>query len=304
MELDTSTTQSGASVVHEVMKDLYKPVPFSLEQNKDLLVVPAGMTVIDLQAFTDKRATRPARQTGTISTNTVGDLIDVSKRFALAEESTCYMDVEATGAGKIMTVLNHARGGAAPAPGHGDFKVLHTLKVSPILKAWTDVSVRWLSQKEFATFVEQRILDLIAVDANSSLHQFAGMLQAKFASPAEMYTATKGIDIRVNQEFKQAVNLDTGAVALSFVETHEKGASTIEVPRLFAIRSPVWEGGTEYEIPVRVRYEIQGDDKKIKWRLEPQILDRVVTHAVEHMHAKLVDGMSPDIAVVQGWVAR
>lgn len=299
--LEASTAPlSGAEVIRNVMQEYHQPHPIKLaDTSVDAFLAPEGLELVDLTPLRDTLRDAPRRQRGKMLVHAIADLIAVSKRFGIPNESTCYVAIMADGRGHVRTIFDHPRGGPNPKPGFSEFEVRHDLMRGEAIGKWIDVAKNWLSQADFAAFLEERLLDMAEVSPDSPLQTFAQRLMARFALPTQMLEAARGVGIHVGQQIKQTTNLDTGAVSVVFVEEHTKDAGAVEIPRLFAIRAPLWEHGVEYEIPVRVRYKV--NDQKILWKLEPQILDKVVEHASNELTSHLTETLATaGIEVVRG----
>lgn len=293
--------QSTAATVATLVKDLYRPASVVFEPaaagTVPVMVLPEGMHIESCLPMLDARAAHPHRQQGTITAHTLSSLLALTGRFARAG-TTVYVDVDERGAGEVLTVFDHHEGMTA---GHAGFRALHKLKASAAFLVWSSKGTQWMKQREFAEFLEDRMMDLVAVDANSPLAPVASMMFTRFADPTEVRVAARGLSLKVEQEVTNAVTLETGEVSVVFAEKHSRQGGAVEVPKLFAVQCPVWEQGAAYQIPVKMRYRVNGG--AVEWNVQALMLDRVVAHAVEALAASVEEGVKAfavPVPVVRG----
>lgn len=127
------------------------------------------------------------------------------------------------------------------------------LETTPSWKAWESHDGGWMSQEEFAEFVEERALDIRDPD------------HATLADIATTFEATKSAD------FASGTRLQSGAVRFEYVETvaarsGQKG--DLEVPAKLQLAVKPYIGGPTYALTAAFRYRIGSGGLRLGFRLE------------------------------------
>lgn len=116
-----------------------------------------------------------------------------------------------------------------------------TLQHSEEWTRWSAADGKLLPQADFARFCEENAAD--------------------FAAPAgaDMLEIVRDLSAARKVDFRQAVRLDNGDLALEWSETTEAKtkSGTIEVPRMFRLRIPVFYGEPPAELNAFLRYRIE-----------------------------------------------
>lgn len=126
--------------------------------------------------------------------------------------------------------------------GWGQLRAVIGFAESRKLKEWRR-TLEWMSQLEFANFLEDHLEDVID-PSGQHLLEIATDLEA---------SSTGG--------FKGKVNLDNGSVRLAYQDEVE---TTVEVPRNLTLGIPLFEHGDRYKLGARLRFVIQGGSVKFR----------------------------------------
>lgn len=247
-----------------------------------VLVVPEGKEVVSLKQFLDEYLTAPERKKGTARLTTLDSLIEHIKRHK--DDNSVVFAAESRQSPFITAVLDYNIAGPTGTPRFGEHRAKYDFPLSDEWKAWQSQNGKPMSQLDFAIFMEDRILDVMAPPMN--LDQISGdqvtdrltggdfdertpdeqlaylskLLGGRFASPSAMMELSRGLTIHAEEKLNQALSLSTGETTLSFVSEHRDTAGNkLNVPNLFLIGIPVFRFDDRYRIAVRLRYRPKGD---------------------------------------------
>lgn len=216
---------------------------------------------------------RPERRAGQVTVSDVFSLVAYVNRYRDEDETTLWGD---RGAARIVAVLNdHPAGQPAfsdSAAAWGDHRATLQLQYDPDFSAWLGSDGKWYDQEGFASFLEQ--LASTVGDA-ATMYEIATSLRA-----------TKGVD------FKQALNVSSGEVKLRYEETTSAKAGQkgeLDIPTVFQITVPVYEGAEPTILVARFLYRIQGTELRLGYRLlRPS---DAIRSAFVHVATQVQDGL-------------
>lgn len=191
---------------------------------------------------------RPERRTGKVTVSDVFSLVTYVERYRDEAETTLWGDrVNA----RIVAVLNDHPATTPPTgAAWGDHRATLQLQYDPDFSTWLGSDGKWYDQEGFASFLEQ--LANTVADA-ATMYEIATSLRA-----------TKGVD------FKQALNVSSGEVKLRYEETTSAKAGQkgeLDIPTVFQITVPVYEGAEPTVLVARFLYRIQGAELRLGYRL-------------------------------------
>ena len=267
-----------------------------------LLAVPNGTTLQSVKKLVDEYATKPDRRTGTDTVLDLKTLVEWTNRHKDGG-SVVFCDTDRDEP-KLLTIVDYHRAMNDEIANGDDtarfrsFRGLYQFPLSEQWKAWKDVDGKVMDQADFAEFLEDRVLDLIAPDVSQDgegvetkklppqVAQLLGLLGGRCALPQDIITLSKGLSVTANARTAQRVDVNTGEGSLMFEEQHlGEGGQRITVPKLFLICIPVFDRSPfHYRIPVRIRYRLQGG---IKWTFTlfgaDDVIDMAIREAAEHV---------------------
>ncbi|MEM7515309.1 MAG: DUF2303 family protein [Planctomycetota bacterium] len=232
-----------------------------------LAFLPKGLRVERIGAMLEELMPNPRRRRGRVELLDEASFIEWVNRSQVAGVSAIYADEDT-----IVAVINDDEPDDPKkhdTAGWRDFRGTYDLPRSTQWKDWESVSGQSLTQAEFATLLEDRILDVLDPSAvGDATLRIADALGVSVASPSALMELSRGLSVRVNSKVAQAVNLSSGEAQLTYTEEHvgEKGAP-LKVPGAFAIGIPVFKGGVAYSLPVRLRYRISNEGR-VTWTVQ------------------------------------
>lgn len=113
-----------------------------------------------------------------------------------------------------------------------------------------------------------------------------------YADPAKLVQVSEGLAIRESASVKNAVNLASGEVALTFTTEHtDSDGKPLNVPRRFLLAISVFEHEAIYYVPVRLVYRKQGS--AIVWSFELYRPERFLDDAIKGMVGELAHKLTP-----------
>ena len=240
-----ATEDQGSSIVADAVAAgvaLAEPKAFGIAggpPSAPFVVVPKGYEVRSLEALYPT----PYRKKGDTALNDPKSFIAM-----VNDQGTAATKVYGTvkPAPSFKAVFNdHEDDGdhATSLAGWRDHTATYACPLSAEWQAWFGSNGRAMTQQQFAEFVEQNELDILSPDSDRvpSMKEVAHEMEAKN-----------------NASVTQGTRLDNGQIQFSYNEdikgTVSKGK--FEVPQMFAISIPVFDGGSAITIPARFRYRI------------------------------------------------
>lgn len=277
----TDGKPGDAAAIIEAMERLTAADTIELGGNVRVLAVPRGITIQSIKPLLDEYLPKPARREGTAHLTTLESFIAHVERHK-DEPTAVFVDVANRTAPKMIAVLNYQDAGPATDAdaSHNDHRAVYAFPVSDEWKAWSS-SLTGLSQEALATFLEDRIVDVIDPErALASTTEFAARAGLTFASPSRVLDLSRGLTVHVGQQVKRAVNLSTGESTIAYQETHaDEGGAPLKIPGGFIVEIPVFRGGVLYQLPMRLRYKVSGGS--VTWTLTPSRVDAIWDDAVK-----------------------
>lgn len=301
------------SLANEFRK-MHETEPYELHDGPaaTFMVVPEGKKLVSVEPFFSERAATPRRQQGTYKVRDAISFLRMVERFREREravvaesdvapntllattekhyaDALIICDAELTAPDvHVAAIFNAPLQGE---PGFADFAVHLTPPVSEAWKVWTTAAKQPLSVRDFANLIEDRVSDIAvpSTDPRSALNRIVTLMTVGndapvVGTPASLMVTSRRLSIRVEEQVSEAITLASGEVQISYGATHgNQQGGTLQIPSLFAVNIPVFEGGVVYEVPVRLRYEIDPNTKRVKWSVKLVRPDIVVRDAVNEL---------------------
>jgi len=209
----------------------------------------------------------PARKTGNVSVFDAASFNEILAQNIDAGNITVYVNRDARQPA-IVGVLN---GNGAKGPGFGDFRAAINFRVTPQWEKWTKISGTFMSQADFAHFIEDNILDV------------------RSPAAADMLEISQALEVTKTTAFKSITRPRTGQVVFKNEEAMQENVTVPETISLFI--APLF-GMPPMEITARFRYRIEGGNLRLGVKLQ----------RVEEIMAHLVDGIASAIVLPAGAV--
>ncbi|MDF3280857.1 DUF2303 family protein [Gordonia sp. N1V] len=222
----------------------------------------------------------PRRQRGTFDVHDVPSFLEAI-RLRHDNDTTVYANVDNR---SLTAVLNDQ--------GWRDHRVNYAPEFSREFAAWQERSGKYVSQRDFAEFLEDRAFDLVEPEP------------AELISIARQFKATRKV------QFESGTKLQSGDI--QFVYSEETGAGSgskgkIDIPETFVIGVPVFKGTEKISITATLRYNIDRDaglqlsyrllflDDLIEASLQQQIIEPVREGLVSGNFGSLLLASAPGV---------
>lgn len=219
-----------------------------------------GRQIINLKSMIDQWRDKPERVVGIAqmqSPDSFAELVVRQKNEATA----LFCDMRSTPS--LTAVIDyHGAGAKAEWAKHS---IHYAFPLSDEWKFWLAVMAKGrLNQEDFAFLIDERIADVVKAADTGPEPELAEMMGVTIATPAELLTLSRGLQIRVSQVVKEARNTSSGADTITFEETHEgENGQPLKVPGMFFLSIPIFVGDEPARIPVRLRYRVV--ERKTFW---------------------------------------
>lgn len=282
------TEQSNAKAILDFAKETILPV--SLETTPDLdkphlLTIPNGHHVEDLSGYYDKFRGAPRRLKGTAHFTDHQSFVQHVNRFktsvGVATMPDAPDDEDAAIVETAISTIFATRKESEPkltavydynvqpgAPQFGEHRAVYDFPKSEEWLAWRGQDKKKMGQAEFAHFIEGRLADISILqrgggDEKTPSEILADQMRLTIATPGELMELSRGLQVAIKGDVTNAVTLQSGESELHFKEEH---TTKINVPGMFLIGIPVFEGGDSYQMAVLLRYRVS--DGAVSWWFE------------------------------------
>lgn len=218
------------------------------------VVLDEGAHALDSAIF-DSYRPQPLRRKGSASLSRIESFTDHVNRFK--DTASAIFATEDPHNPKLTAVLNYHTAGDGAAR-FGDHRSVYAFPLSPEWKAWFGQNAKAMSMIEFAAFLEDHIVDVLAEPGTLSeaAQQFVTATGGKFATPTRLIEIARGLQVNESAVIKEARNLSTGEAEFTFDTTHTGAdGKPLKMPNLFVIAIPVFARSTvSYRLLARLRY--------------------------------------------------
>lgn len=177
----------------------------------------------------------------------------------------------------LTTIVDYHQNQPAGLAANGKHRVHYAFPLSEEWKAWMKMNGEPMKQQDFAWFLEDRILEVSSpLDEDRAYEDQFG---TKIALASQLVELSRGLNVRVDSNVKNAVTLQTGETSIQFEETHtDSSGQPLKVPGLFMLYISPFFMGDKVRIPVRLRYRVGGG--KILWFYDIYRPDLFITEFV------------------------
>lgn len=242
--------------------------PVTLEPGAVLLVQDADgcERILDTDAYSDKpRHLSAARQL-----RDVDSLVEYLSKHGIEGSTELYADDRAAA---ILAVIDSHESytDAEPPQNWERHTALLQLTKTPAWNAWTGNDKGFMSQDEFADFIEDRSSDV------------------ERPSAAELISVARHIEATNKVDFKSAVRDSDGQITFRYEETNEaKTKGDLSIPETILLNLRPYAGGPIYRVQARFRYRIRSEKLSLGYVLDRP--DEVLERAFADVVAELRDG--------------
>lgn len=225
---------------------------------KALAIVDAdGVREVPRGIF-DSYRNEPRLREGTARLTKIDSLIEHVNRFKGSNSVLFAVDDRAKPS--LTAVLDYHPEGAFAAPRWGKHRALHEFPLSDQWLAWTQHNAKPMAMRDFARFLEDRIIDVIDLIPSEdtlpeALAKYISLCGGEVASSAKLVEISRGLKVHEKGSVEESVNPSTGEVTFTFVSEHvDARGAKLKVPNVFLIAIPVFKSGMLYRIAARLRY--------------------------------------------------
>lgn len=199
------------------------------------------------------------RRKGTASAETLESFIALVNRHK--DDGSALFGKCGWPAPKLTAVINYNAAGADVRP--GDHRVEYAFPLTEEFKAWVGGNAKPMEQEAFAAFLEEHAAELAApLDGERS--EYERLFGEKMATPSEVLSLSRHLEVFVAARAKQGVRLQTGERVVEFAEEHQNAkGEAIVVPGIFIVSVPAFVDGEAVRIPARLRYRVASG--KVVW---------------------------------------
>ncbi len=281
----TESPAETAALVHAIERHAgFQTVDLDTDAKGQLriAVVPAGKELKSLQPFLDELRTEPKRRRGVAKLESLPGFIAHVQRFA-GVDSAIFAAGMLSGQPVLRAVYDYHPANADVSDARTmSHQAEYPLTLSPEWQAWERVSGQPLTPTQFAAFLEDRIADVYQGEPSERIAQLVRDFGLMLAGASKLVELSKKLEVSAKVNVKQAQNLSTGEIAVSFEETHADGAGQpIRVPNAFQIAIPVFAGASPFVMLVRLAY--RRTDSGIVWFVRVHDAARVRAAAAEEV---------------------
>lgn len=250
-----------------------------------VLVLPAGRTPVSIKKFLDEYLPTPERREGTARAFSLDSFIALFDRFATSASAVFANPDKPLGLPSLTAVFDYhpATVGEDRPTDWLKHRAVFQPQLSDEWKAWLLKNGTFMSQADFAAFMEDRITNVIVPNLDDpKLKTFAELVQGTFAEPADLVKLSRGLEVNVGSQVKSAVRLSSGEISIQYTETHSDGTGApIKVPNLFQVCIPVFYAGEWYRMAAWLRYKVSGGS--VSWAYQLVQPELVFKSAFEEM---------------------
>jgi uncharacterized protein YfdQ (DUF2303 family) len=230
---------SAIAALGAALSDPMSPIPPDKGSATPFVVVPEGYKVHDLERLFPV-PTRPKGGTALFDADSFIRFVMENKDGA----TRVYYRTQPTPG--FRAVFNDTTGNAA---GWGDHVATYDCPLSIEWKTWIAKNGVRMSQEDFAKFMEDNALDCVTPPA------------------ADMIEIARTLEAKKKVNFASGIRLATGQTEFTYEEDIQgtAGKGRLQVPEVFTIGLPVFEGGERYAVESRLRYRIADGGKLSLW---------------------------------------
>lgn len=234
----------------------------------------ANPAIVGLADLAEAWRLKPARKKGTARTLTLASFVALANRHKTAD-SVLFGDTDWRRPSLTAVVDYHPADGSAD---NGEHRIAYQFPLSEEWQVWVGNNAKRMDQAEFAAFLEEHIADLSSpFDAEKV--ELERDFATTVATPAQLIQLSRGLQVHVGVQVKNAVTLQTGEGEIRWDESHsDADGKPLKVPGMFMLSIAPFFMGEKIRVPVRLRYRASGGS--IAWHYQIYRPDRHVTERV------------------------
>lgn len=191
----------------------------------------------ELKDFIEEGRENPSRRMGTSHHTELGSFVNHVNRMK-EERTTIWADVDKC---LFTAIYNYDPAGAKPVEaGWCDHQAKYLCPLAPEWRAWIKQQDVWMSQDEFAQWIDSRMEDLIESPDKPK--------------PIELLEMSRNLQIFTKGTHTKKIDPTTGQYALVCKEEHT--SESTKIPRAFMTALRIFEGGEQYGTEIRLQFRM------------------------------------------------
>lgn len=216
-----------------------------------------NVSVLDPAIF-DAYRLYPLARRGTARLTTLASFVDHTNRFRQANSAVFACD-DMTKA-KLTTVFDYHPGVTDDVDEARNLKhrAEYDFPFSDEWKAWNKQNGEAMSMADFAHFLEDRVIDVVAdgIPSSEAAKDYVKAVGGTMASPSKLIELARNLQVYENSVLKEARNLSSGEGQLTFDSQHvDADGKPLSVPNMFMICIPIFARAPDYyRLLARLRY--------------------------------------------------
>ncbi len=266
-----------------------------LDRGVTVAVLPAGKTLSSVKKLLDEYNLAPERKKGTAVLNEPESFVQHVNR--MKDDSTALFASIDPRKPSVMAVYDYHKIDGSPR--FGEHRAVYPFPLSSEWVAWVSRNgfQQKMNQKAFAEFLEDRVTDLCPAHlAGPKTKEYVAQLQCALGEPSQIISLARGLSVRVEQDMVNSVVLGTGETQMQWKEVHkDERGEPLSVPGAFLISIPIFVGGEECVLPVRLRYRVI--EQKVFWFYDLAMVDRMFREAIDVELGKISGGVQIPVLI-------
>jgi uncharacterized protein YfdQ (DUF2303 family) len=223
------------------------------------VAVPQSVRIESWKPYADQFLVAPSRAKGFARFDALSDFIDYSQKFERAGSVVFVQSQFDAFKLSAQLVIDYSTRNAAD---WHEWGATYETSASLELKEWLRFSGKFVSQAEFARFLEDRILDVSFPHdddcCSEIMVKFKEVTGSVVASPSQLIALSRGLQVTDQAKVSQFLNLSTGETVMHFTSEHGGAdGAKLQIPNLFQIAVPLFKGEEPISLPVRLRYRVK-----------------------------------------------
>jgi len=277
----------GTRIEAQALPEKGGTVPFA--------IIPDGQNLRSLKALLEEYREFPKRRTGTAVLNELESFLAHVARHKGPDSVIFAKRTEDQPSVTAIYDYNQAGETGEETARHLKHRATYAM---PLTKAWQDWKGKDgvdMSQKDLAGFLEEQSMYLVSPPPLEGLAPESIVAlatengQRPYSHPLELRQVARKLRLTQNTDVVSSVDLDSGEVEIGFAQQNTRKAddtASAKVPSLFLLNLPIFEGGANWPLPVRLRHAVE--DKKVKWTLSRFRPDLVFFAAFDAVREQIV----------------